>query len=330
MKSLYQKAIASVLAALVSAYVAAPSLAQDCDRCVVNNYLQSALLYELEHHAALQLHYDYRHTMLTGSSDTPDAADEKIATTLVNLYYSHNILEETNLDINLPVVSQAYTERPNYTYDSGRDTSLGDLSLLLTFRPFFGVKDDKLVDWRIRAGVKLPTGDSGELKNYPNTNSLPRPGDPVYPTSAVHPYDRALGSGSTDWIVGSSYVVRYEEFFGVLDGQFIGRTTGENDFKFGDTITAHAMPGYIFSQTRGNEFSILMDASYRYSAQSSYDGQTVDDSGQTAFTLGPQLMANFQKQTIVSIGIDIPLYQSVEGTQLASDYEILAAVMTGF
>jgi hypothetical protein len=90
------------------------------------------------------------------------------------------------------------------------------------------------------------------------------------------------------------------------------------------------MPGYIFSQARGNEFSILMDASYRYSAQSTFDGTTVEDSGQTAFTLGPQLMANFHQQAIVSIGIDIPVYQKVEGTQLASDYEILASVMTGF
>lgn len=306
------------------------AVAQDCDRCVAANYLQSALLHDTPHHLGMQLDYDYRHTMLTGSSDTPNAADEKVATTTINVFYSHELTEGTTLDLNVPVASRAYTARPNFTYDSGRDTGLGDLSLVLTQQLFAGALDRKLVDWRMRAGVKLPTGDSSELKNYPDGIVQPNPDGPVYPTSALYPYDRALGSGSVDWIVGSSYVVRYEEFFGLIDAQYIGRTAGENDFTFGNTVTVHVTPGYIFSYARGNEFSVLFDAAYRFDGQADYDGSTVADSGQSAFALGPRLMGNFQGHVIASVGVNIPLYQSVEGTQLASDYQILASVMTGF
>jgi hypothetical protein len=321
------------LFATVVAFTAVNTLsvqAQDCDRCVASNYLQSALLSKVENHLGLQLSYDYRHTMLTGSSDTPNAADEKVATTLVNLYYSQSLLDDTNLDIYLPFESLAYTARPNYTYDSGRESGLGDMSLVLTQRLFHGERDRKLVDWRIRAGVKLPTGDDARLGEYPDGMIAPDPRGPVYPTSALYPYDRAIGSGSVDWIVGSSYVVRYGDIFGVLDGQFIGRTEGDTDFTFGDTVTVHVNPGYSFSRSSGNEFSVLLDAAYRYDAQSSYFGRDVADSGQTAFSLGPQLMGNFQERLIATVGVSLPIYQSVEGTQLASDYQVVASVMTGF
>jgi hypothetical protein len=222
---------------------------------------------------------DYRHTMLTGSSDTPNAADEKVATTLINLYYSQGLFEGTTLDIYLPFESKAYTTRPDFTYDSGRDSGLGDMSLVLTQQLLQGARDRKMVDWRVRAGVQLPTGDASHLKDYNGVTSRPRVDGPVYPTSALYPYDRTLGSGAVDWIVGSSYVVRYEEFFGLIDGQFIGRTAGENDFTFGNTATVHITPGYIFSYARGNEFSILLDAAYRFDAQSDFKGTAVADSG---------------------------------------------------
>ncbi len=325
--------IRSAIVAVVAACTCSAALiaqAQDCDRCVATNYLQSAFLQEVPNHIGLQLAYDYRHTMLTGSTDTPNAADEKVATTLINLYYSQGLVEGTTLDVYLPFKSLAYTERPNYTYDSGRDSGLGDISLVLTQQIFGGLRDRKMVDWRVRGGVKLPTGDSSQLNNYPQAPVAPDPQGRVYPTSALYPYDRAVGSGSVDWIVGSSYVVRYEDFFGVVDGQFIGRTAGENDFTFGNTVTVRVTPGYIFSYAKGNEFSILLDAAYRYDAQADYDGTTVADSGQTAFTMGPQLMGNFRNKVLASIGIALPIYQNVEGTQLASDYQILASVMTGF
>jgi hypothetical protein len=41
-------------------------------------------------------------------------------------------------------------------------------------------------------------------------------------------------------------------------------------------------------------------------------------------------MGNFQDRVMATVGVSLPLYQSVEGTQLASDYQILASVMTGF
>lgn len=304
--------------------------AQDCDRCVATTYLQSAFLNQVSNHVGLQLSYDYRHTMLTGSSDTPNAADEKVATTLINLYYSQGLFEGTTLDVYLPFESKAYTARPDFTYDSGRDSGLGDTSLVLTQQLFQGAHDRKMVDWRVRAGVQLPTGDASQLKEYSGATSRSRVEGPVYPTSALYPYDRALGSGAVDWIIGSSYVVRYQEFFGLIDGQFIGRTAGENDFTFGNTVTVHITPGYIFSYARGNEFSILLDAAYRYDAQSDFKGATVADSGQNAFMMGPQLMANFQGKGVATVGVGVPIYQTVEGTQLASDYQISASIMTGF
>ena len=306
------------------------AVAQDCATCATNAYLQNGLLPDRASHVGIQFDYRYRHDTLSGSSDAPNAADEKIADTTFNAYYSHPLFERASLDINVPLVSRAYTQRPEGTYESGRDTQLGDMSLLFVVQPYWGVRGDKTVDWRIRGGAKLPTGDSSELSNVPASLAPSSSQDPSKPQSAVYAYDRAIGSGSFDWIVGSSYVVRYEKYFGIIDAQYLGRTTGSDDFRYGNKVTTHVTPGYFFHQYERNLFAIMFDAAYEFVGQSDYNGTTVDNSGQTQFTLGPKLLANFADQFSATVGIAIPVYRTVNGTQLATNYQLTAGLMCGF
>jgi hypothetical protein len=303
---------------------------QDCASCVTNSYLQSGLLPDYTLHAAAQFDYRYRHDTLNGSSKAENAADEKIADSTFNAYFSQPLFNRTSLDVNLPLVSRAYTQRPAGTYESGRDTQLGDMSLALVVQPYWGVRGNKTVDWRVRGGVKLPTGDSGELKNLPATLASSSNSASSTPQSAVYAYDRAIGSGSADWIIGSSYVVRYEKYFGIVDAQYIGRTTGENDFRYGDKVTTHVSPGYIFHQFDKDLFAVMLDAAYEFVNQAEYNGSTVENSGQTQFSLGPKLFATFAEHLSATIGIDIPVYRTVEGTQLATNYQLTTSIMYGF
>jgi hypothetical protein len=41
-------------------------------------------------------------------------------------------------------------------------------------------------------------------------------------------------------------------------------------------------------------------------------------------------MANFQGKGVATFGVGIPVYQTVESTQLAFDYQIAASIMAGF
>jgi hypothetical protein len=234
------------------------------------------------------------------------------------------VLEPLFLDVNLPFTSKAYTERPNNTYDSDRETSLGDMSLLITLQPYAEADRYGSVDWRIRAGAKLPTGDADQLNSYTLAETINNGGSNVYS------FDHAIGSGSFDWILGSSLFLRDDRFVGIADAQYIGRTTGENDFRFGDKVTAHVTPGYVFFQRGKDIFVFLVDSSYTFVGEADSSGSKVPNTGESSFYMGPRVLATFNDVFSTYVGVSLPLYHDMTGTQLATDYQIIASVMGAF
>jgi hypothetical protein len=300
------------------------AFAQDCDECAVAAYLQSGFTPDADQHAAFQLNYRYRHEAYSGSSKQSGAPDEKVADSNFNVFYSARVLEPLFLDINLPITSKAYTERPNNTYDSDRESSLGDMSLLMTLQPYAEADKQGAVDWRVRAGAKLPTGDSDRLNSF-SLAEVGANGD-----SNVYSYDHAIGSGSFDWIVGSSFFLRDDRFVGIADAQYIGRTTGENDFRFGDKMTAHVTPGYVFFQRNKDIFAFLVDSSFTFVGEADMSGATVPNTGESSFYMGPRILATFNDKFSSYVGVSLPVYHDMTGTQLAADYQIIASVMGAF
>ncbi len=298
--------------------------AQDCDECAVAAYLQSGCTPEADQHAAFQFNYRYRHEAYTGNSKQSGAPDEKVADSNFNLFYSARVLEPLFIDVNVPFTSKAYTERPNNTYDSDRETALGDMSLLMTLQPYAEADQYGSIDWRIRAGVKLPTGDADRLNSFSLSQTTNNGGSNIYS------YDRAVGSGSFDWIVGSSIFVRDDRFVGIADAQYIGRTSGENEFRFGDKISTHVAPGFVFFQRGRDTFVFLVDSSYTFAGEADLSGSTVPNTGESSFYMGPRILATFNDVFSTYVGVSLPLYHDMTGTQLAADYQIIASVMGAF
>jgi len=313
---LYFLAIAASFVSLLSS-----SQAQDCDDCVVASYLQSGFTPAAQQHAAFQFNYRYRHEPYQGDSKQGNEPDEKVADSTFNFFYSARVLEPLFIDVNIPFTSQAYTLRPDNTYQSDRDTALSDMSLLATLQPVAESDKTGAIDWRIRAGVKLPTGDTGKLDSFTLGETLNNGGSNVYS------YDRSFGSGSFDWIAGSSVFLREDQFIGIADLQYIGRTTGENDFRFGDKATLHITPGLVFYTHGKDTFVLLLDTTYTFVGESDFDGTTVQNTGESSLYLGPRILATFNDTFSSYVGVSLPLYHDMQGTQLATDYRIIASIM---
>ena len=103
--------IAAVIVLLVMS-MPQPGWAQECDRCSLAGYLQSAMAPGATHHVAFQLDYTYRSDAFEGSSQVDDAPDEKVADTVFNLFYTVSLFENFALDFNLPMVSRALLRPP--------------------------------------------------------------------------------------------------------------------------------------------------------------------------------------------------------------------------
>jgi hypothetical protein len=121
--------------------------------------------------------------------------------------------------------------------------------------------------------------------------------------------------------------VREDRFVGIADLQYIGRTTGDNSFRFGDRATVHLNPGFVF-YTRGKDtFVLLLDTSYTFVSESEFEGATVANTGENSFYMGPRILATFNDTFSTYIGVSLPIYHDMQGTQLATDYRIIASIM---
>jgi hypothetical protein len=298
--------------------------AQECDRCAFASYLEGALNPGAPHHVALELNYTYRSKTFEGSSERSGAPEEKVADTVLNLFYEQPLFNHFSLDFNLPVVSRAYTLRPNNTYESDRETSLGDASILADVHIIENHSSPLESEWRLRGGVKLPTGDSDDLNDFEASNHTDFGG------SAVYPYDLAKGTGSVDWIAGTSVFMRYDRVVGFVDGQYTARTEGENNFRFGDTAVVQGAPGYLFAVSGPNSLGLFANTTFKYSGEAEQDGDTVENTGQKTLSVGPELLFTVRDAFSATVGVNFPVYRDVNGRQLAQAYDILASVFVSF
>src|SRR6185369_2561187 len=113
--------------------------------------------------------------------------------------------------------------------------------------------------------------------------------DPVGPPSGIHGHDLALGSGSYDGIIGTSFYARRGRFFGSAQLQYAIRTTGDFDYRYANDLTWFGGPGYYLLMKDEFTLGLQLAVSGEYKGLDSFQGHDAQDTGVTAVYLGPQL-----------------------------------------
>jgi len=242
-------------------------------------------------------------TGVVDRGDFPPPQDREIELGTINRYttlgfdYSPN--RDWGINVQLPYVDRSHwTVAENDTdISSSHSSSLGDARILLRYQ---GFRAEHNVG--IQVGVKLPTGGH----------------DVVFAAGpeAGNALDRGLqpGSGGTDLLLGAykfGTINQNWDYF--LEGQAQLVIASSDHFASGDSLNLNAGLRYLANET----FIPQIQINARGVRRDSGAEADVENSGGTLIDLSPGLSVNVAKRISMYGFVQVPLYQRVNGFQLA-------------
>jgi hypothetical protein len=187
-------------------------------------------------------------------------------------------------------------------YDS-KTSSIGDIKIIGRYQGFTPQHN-----FGILFGVKLPTG------NYKESGASTDPGspDPV-------PIDRGLqpGTGTTDVILGAYYADSLNKNWDYFaQGVFQAAMNSKDQYKPGNGLNVNLGLRYMgFS-----EFSPQLQLNARHVLHDTGTNADTVSTGGTLVYLSPGVVVPVSKQTSLYGFVQLPVYQNVNGVQLAPRY----------
>lgn len=231
------------------------------------------------------------------------------------IFAGYNFNSRFSAQLNVPVIYRAYGSHTM----SGSTAGIGDISLIGNFRVFQRIEQDWSFNASLLGGVKLPTGDSSKL-------NLP---DGVLP-DGIGGHDLALGSGSVDGIVGTSFSVRWKRIFLNAQMQYAIRSEGDFGHRYAHDWTWSGGPGAYLWLGEKSTLALQVVTSGESKGFDTFDGVADGDSAATFVYLGPQLSCTFGSQLSAQLGADLPVSLENSGVQVVPDYRLRAALTWKF
>lgn len=228
-----------------------------------------------------------------GANRTRNLAGEEEEGNIVLASALYALDQDTNVGVVVPYV------------DHDGDSGVGDATVFFKRRLYYDSDTDS--GWAfttaLALALQLPTGESRE--------------------EGVDPEEQP-GSGSWDPFVGLAATLEVGRVFGNLFANFQRNTEGSHDFKHGDIAVAGATFGWRpwMEPFPGPMLVVESGLVYEHEFAAVEDGERLDDSGSDV--LFATFRAKFSPRSGYNfgVGLDLPVYRSYRGEQLATDYRL--------
>lgn len=272
--------------------------------------------------------------------------NQSLKSSITQVVGKYNFSEIFAVQTNIPLISRDYKRVEDSVIKSGSESGVGDAVLLALYTPYHCNEDDFFFRWGVRAGLKFPTGDTDRLKEetqeHDHTASIEEEhheeglsneesdhGDESL-ESGVHGHDLTLGSGSLDYVIGSSMFVEKGRLFADVNVQYIFRTEGDFDYRFQDDVMWEMGAGSYLLLQDEQTFSLKANLSGEYKGMDVVDGNKASDTGVNSMFLGPMLSYTGGANLLIQLGADLPLFVDNTDLQIVPDYRIRATISYRF
>jgi len=262
----------------------------------------------------------------------------------LNSSYAHvvpgyNFSSVFGVSLNMPIIYRDFRRTAYVITDAGSApldetgtiTGLGDVALVGRLSLFQKAKMTYSMSVNLLAGIKFPTGDTGRLDNEVSTaksdSEFFQIGHASY--GGVHEHDLTLGSGSYDGVFGVTSSFRWKRWFVNNQTQYYLRTEGHS-YKFGDMFIVSGGPGVYFPLGEEATLSLQANGFYERNARDEIIGQTFNQTGMTAWYLGPLLTLTVGEHFSANVGVDVPLKIYNHGFQTVPDLRVHAGLTWRF
>jgi hypothetical protein len=242
-----------------------------------------------------------------------DDAGQYLDSSITQLFVGYGATDRLSLQLNVPYIYRKFKRPEDGEIEHGTVSGLGDITALAQYTLLRHDDEDETWVWRALGGVKFGTGDSDRLQE-----ELEEGADAVAPKhgdhgedgaiSGIHGHDLALGSGSTDFLVGTSGFYRAGRWYGEADLQYAIRQTGDFDYRFGNDLQWVLSGGRYLVLEHDHTVSLQLNLSGEDKDYDELAGERLDDTHSRVLFLGPQLGFTFGPRLSLELRADFPIH----------------------
>lgn len=222
--------------------------------------------------------------------------------------WATNLQRGFDLAFVLPWISNNATFAATSGALSSDEGALGDLAVVLKKRLFNDVWNKGAWNIAVLTGVETPTGETSARQQ-----------------GALLPPALQAGSGSWDPFLGLASTWEQGRFR--WDTQLFWQTFGEGDqdFQSGDVVSLEFDVGYrvLMTQYPGPTVSAKTGVRWRHRERGELDGVGLLNSGGDDISLIGALGWHPAPAWDLSLKVELPVHQELNGTQLETDYRAL-------
>jgi hypothetical protein len=349
--------IPSVL--LLSIYAAGSAPA--CDLCGCANLTHPWAPHAGIYGGAAEQYTRFETIQIDGHKISNDAG-QRLSSSITQVFLGYHFNSRFGMQVNLPLIRRSYRRTAESGIDVGDESGFGDTSMLLNYTPIFRDTDRFTFIAKLTSGIKLPTGDSGRLREetaegHAHADAAMHVEEPAhehaeigghdepaihaeehaheestpdFPANAVHGHDLALGSGSWDPLFGASIYARWQRVFVTADVQYAIRTRGDHQYHFANDLLWNAAPGVYLIDTDNTTLALQCVCSGETKGRDEIRGVEAEDTAITSVFLGPKITATWKNRFSAEVGLDLPVSIDNSSLQIVPDYRVRAAVSFQF
>jgi len=271
-------------------------------------------------------------------STVPFLSEAHLDSSYTHFVPGYNFSSRVGVSLNVPLVYRDFrrtelTTTGGSVDEKGTLFGLGDAALIGRFNLIQNISMTHSINVALLAGIKFPTGDTEQLDHEIDSAKIDQEifgkNHPHGSIAGVHQHDLSLGSGSYDGVFGLVSTFRYQRWFFNNQLQYYLRTEA-HDYEFGDLIIVSGGPGgYLLLKGKWT-LSLQASAFYESAARDRILGQIFNQTGMTAWYLGPLFNLTYGEHFSVNAGVDVPLHIYNHGLQTVPDYRVRGGVSWRF
>jgi len=262
----------------------------------------------------LDLRYDYlnQSELRSGTgevdrSSIPLPSDREIEQGTQNRYTTLGIdygQGDWGVNVQIPYIYRTHTTIAEDDTDvsSSKTSNLGDVRVLGRYQ---GFSEDK--SFGVQLGLKLPTGSF-----HDNFNDGPQAGNPV---------DRGLqaGTGTTDLLLGVFHFASLNRNWDYFTEGIVQRAVAEHEeYRPGTSLNVNVGLRYMASE----DIIPQLQINFKTAKRDHGENADVENSGGTLIDLSPGVSFVLGKNLKAFGFVQVPVYQKVNGYQLAPRYTV--------
>ncbi len=291
---------------LLCFFILLPSNSFACDPCSLYNV--SRLLGTEKNSFTISLSEQYTKFKNINKDLTPREGEIGRDFSVTQFAIAYDFLDNLGLQLTLPLIYRNYDMYERFSPKSDSDLGIGDMVISTNYTPL-NYNNGKLFSLLVLTfGIKLPTGDTGSLKNIPADPAGTLSGSSASKhhtvSGALGGRALALGSGSLDYLFGISSLNRYDRYLFLANIQYSHRTEGSFNYEFGNDFIWSLGPGYYVYVTEETTLALRGVLSGEYKEKDTFQDIRVAKSQINNTYIGPEIILSLKNSLIFDTGID--------------------------